>query len=104
MKSFKSIMPFISIFCLALFIRITHNPTVAHNYTPIYDAGLYHTLAQNLVREHCYCLHASLQDISRPPLWPFVLAMVYNACMHNSSAKLLTPNHMLYYSVEHHTA
>lgn len=77
MKLLKSIAPYASVFGLALLVRLVYNLTVARGYIPIYDAALYHLLAQNLVQRHCYCLSGSVPDISRPPLWPFLLAIVY---------------------------
>lgn len=67
-----------SIFLLALLIRILYNVTVARNYTPVYDAALYDMLARNMLNHGCYCLrdiHRS--SVSRPPLWPFIMAAIY---------------------------
>ncbi len=62
---------------LALLVRLVYNLTVANGYYPEYDAYLYNALAQHLLASHCYCLYGSLPNYSRPPLWPFVLALVY---------------------------
>lgn len=77
MKCLQIIRPAAVVFILALLIRILYNVTIARNYTPIFDAALYNTLALNLVNHGCYCLYISHQSISRPPLWPFIMALIY---------------------------
>ncbi|HVB75178.1 MAG TPA: phospholipid carrier-dependent glycosyltransferase [Ktedonobacteraceae bacterium] len=80
MKYIKEYLPVISVFCLALVVRIVYNLTVAKGYTPIYDAGLYNILADNILDKHCFCLgaiSANPQTISRPPLWPLIMAIIY---------------------------
>jgi 4-amino-4-deoxy-L-arabinose transferase-like glycosyltransferase len=73
-KRQKSFAPVIVVFCLALLVRLIYNLTVAQGYTAIYDASLYDILGHNLVNFHCYCLYPPLPNVSRPPLWPFILA------------------------------
>jgi 4-amino-4-deoxy-L-arabinose transferase-like glycosyltransferase len=77
MKCLKEYSPVICIFCLALVVRIVYNVTVAGNYTPIYDAALYNNIARNIVDEHCFCLASYRSTVSRPPLWPFIIAIIY---------------------------
>jgi 4-amino-4-deoxy-L-arabinose transferase-like glycosyltransferase len=69
-------LPVILVFCLALLVRIVYNLTVGRGYVAIYDAGLYDILGHNLITHHCYCLYPPLPDVSRPPLWPFILALL----------------------------
>ena len=77
MKRLKEYSPVICIFCLALLVRIVYNVAVAGNYTPIYDAALYNNIARNIVDEHCFCLSSYQPTVSRPPLWPFIMAIIY---------------------------
>jgi hypothetical protein len=67
----------LSIFLLAVVVRLLYNLTVARNYTPIFDAGLYDILARHLLSSHCYCLVGNRETVSRAPLWPFLLAGIY---------------------------
>jgi 4-amino-4-deoxy-L-arabinose transferase-like glycosyltransferase len=67
-----------AVFVLALLVRILYNISVARDYTPVFDAALYNTLARNLVDHGCYCLYNFHQSVSRPPLWPFVMALIYS--------------------------
>lgn len=78
MKRLKTYIPALSIFCLALLIRVIYNLTVAKNYVPVFDAAVYNNLAEELLKWHCYCLFDSHQPTTfRPPLWPFILATIY---------------------------
>ncbi len=77
MKHLKTYLPVISVFCLALLVRIIYTVTVASGYIPIFDAALYNTLARNLVDRHCYCLYSYHPTVSRPPGWPFIMAIIY---------------------------
>lgn len=74
--SFKYI-PVLSIFCIALLVRIIYNATVAHGYIPEFDANYYNTIALNLNSEHCFCLIPYVQETGRAPLWPFIMAIIY---------------------------
>jgi len=67
----------IGIFCLAFVVRFVYNVTAARNYVPIYDAGLYNFIAQNVLDKHCYCLHGSYPTVSRAPLWPWIISLIY---------------------------
>jgi len=69
-------LPVLLVFCLALLVRIVYNLTVGRGYVAIYDAGLYDILGHNLVTFHCYCLYPPVPDVSRPPLWPFIMAII----------------------------
>jgi hypothetical protein len=74
-KRQTSFIPIIVVFCLALLlVRLVYNLTVVRGYMAIYDAGLYDIIGHNLATLHCYCLYPPLPDVSRPPLWPFILA------------------------------
>ena len=77
MKRLKEYSPVMCIFCLALVVRVVYNVTVAGNYTPIYDAALYNNIARNIVDEHCFCLASYHSTVSRPPLWPLIMAVIY---------------------------
>ncbi len=77
MKHVRAHLPAISVFCLALFVRIFYNVVVASGYIPQFDAALYNTLARNLVDTHCFCLYAFHPTVGRPPAWPFIMAMIY---------------------------
>ena len=77
MKRLKEYSPVIIIFCFALLIRIIYNVTVARDYTPIFDAALYNNIARNIVDEHCFCIYSYHPTVSRPPLWPFIIAIIY---------------------------
>src|SRR5574340_1159039 len=76
-KYVRARLPGISVFCLALLVRILYNVVVANDYIPIFDAALYNILARNLVDRNCYCLYAFQPALSRPPAWPFIMAMMY---------------------------
>ncbi len=81
MKRIKPFLPAISIFCLALLVRIAYNLTVARNYYPTHDSGGYRDIAYHLLNDHCYCWLPPLGDktpaivsVSHAPLWPFIIA------------------------------
>jgi 4-amino-4-deoxy-L-arabinose transferase-like glycosyltransferase len=77
MKMLKAYIPIISVFFLALLVRIVYNVTVAADYQPLFDAALYDTIARHIVNDHCYCLDPLYSTVSRPPLWPFIIAIIY---------------------------
>ncbi len=77
MRHLKAYVPVISVFCLALLVRIVYNVTVADSYTPIYDAALYNNLAHGMLVEHCYCYTPHQPTVLRPPLWPLIIAAIY---------------------------
>ena len=77
MKRIKANAPAISVFLLALLVRIVYNLTAAQGYVVKEDAALYNTIAQHLVSEHCFCLYAFHPTVSRAPLWPFIIAGIY---------------------------
>ncbi len=77
MRRLQTYAPAIGVFALALLIRIAYNLTIARNYVPAYDAALYNTLGRHLLERGCYCLYDGYPTISRPPLWPFILAFIY---------------------------
>lgn len=78
MKRLKTYAPATGVFVLALLVRIVYNLTIARNYVPIYDAALYNTLGRQLIDSGCYCLYNHTPSLSRPPLWPFILAIIYS--------------------------
>src|SRR5947209_9428676 len=83
-------VPAISVFCLALLVRIIYNVTVARGYIPIYDAGVYNSLALSIIHEHCYCYAPHHPTVFRPPLWPFIIATIYFfAGEHSAYVRLL---------------
>lgn len=77
MKRLSKYIPVLSVFTLALLIRIIYNVTVARNYVPIFDAALYQGLAEHLVDQGCFCLHGQISSVSRPPLWPFIMSIIF---------------------------
>jgi 4-amino-4-deoxy-L-arabinose transferase-like glycosyltransferase len=77
MKHGRAHLPALGVFFLALLIRMLYNVVVARDYIPTFDAALYNRLARNLVERLCYCLYASTPNISRPPAWPFIMAVIY---------------------------
>ena len=74
----RSLGPIIIIFLLAFTVRLIYNLTAANHYIPIFDAGLYDALGRNLLSKHCYCIHGNYATISRAPLWPWILAIIYS--------------------------
>lgn len=77
MKRLHTSLPVISIFVLALLIRLLYNLTVARHYFAKYDAALYNHIAYNIVYHHCFCFYPNQPALSRPPLWPFILSIFY---------------------------
>ncbi|MEO7019869.1 MAG: hypothetical protein ABI234_06935 [Ktedonobacteraceae bacterium] len=77
MKRLKTYIPVLSVFCLALLVRVIYNVTVAQGYYPRYDAFLYYKIAGNMLTEHCYCYHGAVSTVSRSPLWSFIMAGIY---------------------------
>src|SRR5579863_1959028 len=75
-KRTAAYVPVILVYCLALLVRIVYNVTVARGYIPIYDAGLYNIIGHNIASLHCYCLYPPLPNVSRPPLWPFIMSII----------------------------
>jgi len=63
-----------SIFLLALLVRVIYNNTVAHSYYPLHDSFLYQTIGIHLLQEHCFCLSSHIPTVDRAPLWPILLA------------------------------
>lgn len=89
MRQIKAHIPAISVFCLALLVRVIYNLTVARNYTPIFDAAIYNNLARALVDYHCYCVTQHHPAYFRPPLWPLIIATIYTfGGEHSSYARL----------------
>lgn len=74
MKRLRSWLPVIAIFCLALFVRVLYNNTVAQHYYPLHDSLFYQTIGLNIIKEHCFCLHPYISTVYRTPLWPFIMA------------------------------
>lgn len=77
MKRLQTSLPALSIFGLALFVRILYNLTVAQGYVPQYDAGAHQSLAIHLLDEHCFCLTPHIPTSGRAPLWPMLMAGIY---------------------------
>ena len=74
MKRLHSWLPALAIFCLALFVRVLYNNTVAQHYYPLHDSLFYQTIGLNTLKEHCFCLHPYISTVYRTPLWPFIIA------------------------------
>ena len=77
MKRLSNALPATGVFCLALLVRVAYNLIVARNYVPKYDAALYHYIARHLVLTHCFCLYGQQPTVSRAPLWPLIMALIY---------------------------
>ena len=77
MNRLRTYAPATGVFVLALLVRVVYNLTIARNYVPVYDAALYNALGRHLVDSGCYCLYGHTPSLSRPPLWPFILAFIY---------------------------
>ena len=65
MKRLGLWLPAIAIFCLALFVRILYNNTVAQHYYPLHDSLFYQTIGLNTIKEHCFCLHPYISTVYR---------------------------------------
>src|SRR5260370_13450589 len=79
----------IAVFFLALLVRIVYNETAVRGYVPLYDANIYNLIASNLLEAHCYCIYLNHSTVSRAPLWPFIIAVIYFfAGEHNAYARL----------------
>lgn len=74
MKRLRSYLPAISIFCLALMVRLVYNLTVALHYTPQRDSLSYYMLGVHIVTEHCFCVQPYMETAYRAPLWPAIIA------------------------------
>jgi hypothetical protein len=79
MKRIKPFLPAISIFCIALLVRIVYNLTVARDYYPLHDSLGYQIIAFNILDKHCFCLspnNTTVSTVTRVPLWPLVISGV----------------------------
>jgi 4-amino-4-deoxy-L-arabinose transferase-like glycosyltransferase len=76
MKHVRSYVPAISIFCLALAVRVAYNLTVARNYVPQHDSLSYYMLGVHIVTEHCFCVQPYMPTVYRAPFWPAVIAVI----------------------------
>ena len=77
MRRLKPYVPAISVFMLALLVRILYNVTIAADYYPKFDAAIYDILGHNILNAHCFCYTPSHPTLFRPPLWPFIIAIIY---------------------------
>ena len=77
MKRLQPLIPAISIFCLALVVRIIYNDVVASNYVLVGDARNYNAIALYILSSHCFCLHPPAPTVDRTPLWPAIIASIY---------------------------
>jgi 4-amino-4-deoxy-L-arabinose transferase-like glycosyltransferase len=73
----------VAIFVLALAVRVEYNLSAARPYRPSYDAALYDMIARNLLNRHCYCLFGSHLTVSRAPLWPWIMNLIYSVTGQN---------------------
>jgi 4-amino-4-deoxy-L-arabinose transferase-like glycosyltransferase len=82
-------LPLIAVFFLALLVRIVYNETAVRGYVPLEDANYYNLIARNLLEAHCYCIFLHHSTVSRAPLWPFIIAVIYFfAGEHSAYARL----------------
>lgn len=85
----RAIQRTIAVFCLALGVRVVYNLTAAAPYKPIYDAALYDFIARNLINRRCYCLFGNHLTVSRAPLWPWIMSLIYSVTgQHDIYARL----------------
>lgn len=74
---------------LAFAVRLVYNLTAASPYKPTFDAALYDHIARNLLNRHCFCLFGSHLTVSRAPLWPWIISLIYSlAGQHDFYARL----------------
>jgi hypothetical protein len=74
MKRLRLSAPALSIFGLALLVRVIYNSTVAHTYYPLNDSLAYQTIGFNILKEHCFCWQPYITTVYRAPLWPAIIA------------------------------
>ncbi len=80
MKHLRSLfsVPVLSIFVLAVSVRVMYNRVVANGYYPLHDSQTYQAIALNILQEHCYCYLPHLSTVDRAPLWPLLIAAIYS--------------------------
>lgn len=89
MKRIQPYLPAVSIFCLALLVRVIYNATVAQGYIPEYDAATYNNIALDLISKHCFCLAPNAPTVTRAPFWPWLIAGIYTFTgQDNANARL----------------
>lgn len=71
MKRIKPFLPGVSIFLIALLVRVVYNLTIAHDYFPLHDSLAYQSLAFHMLDEHCYCWYPHTVTVSHAPLGLF---------------------------------
>lgn len=69
--------PLTLVFFAALVIRVVYNLTTGHGYVAQFDAAEYDRLGQHLIKYHCFCNVPHVPSISRAPLWPMFIGIVY---------------------------
>ncbi|GAC1448871.1 MAG: hypothetical protein PVSMB4_06560 [Ktedonobacterales bacterium] len=85
----RAMPPTLAILGLALGVRVGYNLTAAAPYRPSFDAALYEHIALNLINHRCYCLFGDHPTVSRAPLWPWIISVIYTvAGQHNIAARL----------------
>jgi len=79
MKQLRSLfsLPVLTIFVLAVSVRVMYNRVVANGYYPLHDSQTYQAIALNILHEHCYCYLPHLSTVDRAPLWPLAIAAIY---------------------------
>jgi 4-amino-4-deoxy-L-arabinose transferase-like glycosyltransferase len=75
MKRIKPYLPALTIFCLALLVRVIYNSTVAGPYYPLHDSLFYQTIGINFIQHGCFCLQTNITTVYRAPLWPIILGI-----------------------------
>ncbi|HEV2580506.1 MAG TPA: glycosyltransferase family 39 protein, partial [Ktedonobacteraceae bacterium] len=78
MKQLKQHLPLLVVFFLALGVNLVYNLVVANGYVASSDAAWYNQIAYTVAYHGCYCQYPGVQSISRPPLWPLILAIFYH--------------------------
>lgn len=69
--------PLLLVFFAALVVRVAYNLTTGHGYVAQFDAWEYDKLARNLIQYHCFCFTPGVPSISRAPLWPWIIGVIY---------------------------
>lgn len=90
--------PALALFLFACLIRCIYIFSTGQSYFARYDAAWYNHLAYNIAYHHCFCLYLNqyLPNISRPPLWPFLLSILYLLLPRPSLATLDSGIQVLY--------
>jgi 4-amino-4-deoxy-L-arabinose transferase-like glycosyltransferase len=96
LKRVRASIPFYVSSFLLFLIRLLYNLIVAQRYFAHYDAALYNHIAYNIAYHHCFCLYPNQPTVSRPPLWPFILSILYFLSPQGNSQLIDTGQQVFY--------